>query len=78
MSRLLLRYGGWKRRARPKEQSLVDAAASTGVYQPAIVVEQGVIQVFVGGGQPDYYAGSLSKNLTVSHGARLSRSYECE
>jgi hypothetical protein len=56
----------------------VDAAASTGVYQPAIVVEQGVIQVFVGGGQPDYYAGSLSKNLTVSHGARLSRSYECE
>ena len=40
----------------PKEQALV--VGSTGVYQPNLVVPKGVVEVHVGGGQPDFYAGS--------------------
>ena len=46
-------------------------------YQPRIAVPKGVVEVRVGGGQPDYYAGSLMQRLLVTTDRELSRSFEC-
>ena len=58
-----------------KQQVVV--ASSTGLYQPELVVEAGTIEVHVGGGQPDFYSGSLMRQLTVSRPGKLNRAYQC-
>ena len=59
----------------PKEQALV--VGNTGVYHPRIVVPAGTLELHVGGGQPDFYSGSLMATIQISQTANLTRSYEC-
>lgn len=51
--------------------------AAAGLYNPDIVVEAGQIEVHVGGGQPDYFSGSLMKPLTITRPGKLNRAFEC-
>eukprot|EP01052_Picozoa_sp_SAG31_P045927 SAG31_NODE_8583_length_1426_cov_1.272796_2_plen_140_part_00 len=59
----------------PKDQAVV--AGSTGVYRPDIVVEAGVVELYVGGGQPGHYAGVVMKPLTITAHGALNRDYKC-
>ena len=59
----------------PKEQALV--VGSTGVYQPNLIVPKGIVEVHVGGGQPDFYAGSVMTTVEIVKDGKLTRSYEC-
>ena len=59
----------------PKEQALV--VGNSGVYHPIMVVPAGTLEVHVGGGQPDFYPGSLMATIAVPKSANLTRSYEC-
>jgi beta-glucosidase len=60
----------------PKEQALVIGDA--GVYHPIMVVPAGTLEVHVGGGQPDFYSGSLMSTVQISKAANLTRLYECD
>ena len=59
----------------PKEQALV--VGDTGVYQPRMVVPAGRVEVHAGGGQPDFYSGSVMAAFEVSAQAQLNRAYVC-
>ena len=59
----------------PKEQALV--VGSSGVYQPHMVVPSGRLQVHVGGGQPDFYAGSVMGVVHIESARNLTRAYAC-
>jgi hypothetical protein len=66
-------------RVPPEFRSVVlDSGARAGAafYSPPVVVEQGAVGVFVGGGQPGagpgYFGGGLRANVTVSARADLS------
>jgi hypothetical protein len=39
------------------------------MWEPNIMIEAGVVQVFVGGGQPDFFEGTLTSNITISRSA---------
>lgn len=41
------------------------------VFQPRLVVERGPLQVYVGGGQPGYFAGHLEATIDISASADL-------
>merc|ERR1712154_80967 len=50
----------------PRYRSSVFNETSKVWYQPDIQIEKGVVQLFVGGGQPDNpFKGYLSANVTV-------------
>lgn len=54
---------------RPQYRFVVPAAAS--MWSPGLAIEAGAVQVSVGGGQPDYYAGALRTSVAVSGAAPL-------
>lgn len=43
----------------PEWHSVVLDGDSTNIYVPTLKVPQGSLEIFVGGGQPDYYKGHL-------------------
>ena len=59
----------------PKEQALV--IGDTGLYHPNMVVPAGILEIHVGGGQPDFYSGSLMSTVQIPEAANLTRHYEC-
>lgn len=54
---------------RPQYRAVVPATAT--MWDPQVAVEAGNVQVSVGGGQPDYYAGTLKAVVNVVGGAPL-------
>ena len=60
----------------PRYRTSVMNASSKVWFQPDIRVEKGVVQLFVGGGQPDMpFKGYLSANVTVQQAASFA---DCE
>ena len=45
---------------------------TTEFWHPTIVVEAGEFNVYVGGGQPDFYAGSLQATVTVTSTGKVN------
>lgn len=45
--------------------------ADADFWDPKREIEAGVISVHVGGGQPEFYAGSLSATVTITSSALL-------
>ena len=50
---------------------------NAGVYHPHMVVPKGTVEVYVGGGQPAFYAGSVMGTVEITEERRLTRSYAC-
>ena len=41
---------------------------NAGVYHPHMVVPKGTVEVYVGGGQPAFYAGSVMATVEITEG----------
>ena len=50
----------------PRYHSVVYQDDNSIWYQPNIVIEKGLFNIYVGGGQPDYYENTLSIELNVN------------
>lgn len=61
----------------PKYHSVVKDEGRESFWHPTILVEQGLLTVHVGGGQPDFTKGVLSANVTVMDTGALTTHYRC-
>ena len=50
----------------PRYHSVVYNTSSPNWYEPNIQIEKGVFDIYVGGGQPDYFDGSLNTSVMVN------------
>ena len=61
----------------PKNMFVVADEDKDSFWEPTMMVEPGPVVVHVGGGQPGFTAGTLSRQMTVSTAGRLNTRYEC-
>jgi len=56
----------------PRYHSVVYNTTSPSWYEPLIYIEKGFIEIYVGGGQPQYYEGALHLKVYINGTAPLS------
>eukprot|EP00483_Globobulimina_turgida_P000546 UN00546 len=57
----------------PRYHAAVYNKTSPTYFQPDVNIERGDFTIYVGGGQPKYFAGAVSQKLTVSTARSLSK-----
>eukprot|EP00039_Didymoeca_costata_P007118 m.96434 g.96434 ORF g.96434 m.96434 type:complete len:835 (+) comp13547_c1_seq2:207-2711(+) len=61
----------------PKYFYVVKENGKSDFWDPSLMVEKGTLQIFVGGGQPDYTEGVLKTSVDITASAKLSKLYSC-
>jgi beta-glucosidase len=61
----------------PKYHAVVHDEGKTAFWTPTMSVEEGMIALFVGGGQPDFTKGVQSSTVLVKNAANLTTQYTC-
>ena len=57
----------------PRYHSVVYNSTSPTYYQPDVNIEKGDFMIYVGGGQPQYFKGSVSTKITVATAQQLTK-----